>query len=40
MSVEDNYLKAVGRVLSGDGPVDKHKASQVWRFRVASRQFW
>lgn len=27
--VEDNYLKAVGRVLSGDGPVDKHKASQV-----------
>lgn len=26
---KDNYLKAVGRVLSGDGPVDKHKAAQV-----------
>ena len=26
--VQDNYLKAVGRVLSGDGPVDKHKAAQ------------
>ena len=28
LSFEDNYLKAVGRVLSGDGPVDKHKAAQ------------
>ena len=27
-SAQDNYLKAVGRVLSGDGPVDKHKAAQ------------
>lgn len=26
---KDNYLKTVGRVLFGDGPVDKHKAAQV-----------
>ncbi|CAJ1373142.1 unnamed protein product [Effrenium voratum] len=26
---KENYLKAVGRVMSGDGPVDKHKAAQV-----------
>ena len=25
---QESYLKAVGRVLSGDGPVDKHKAAQ------------
>jgi len=26
---KDHYLKTIGRVLAGDGPVDKHKAAKV-----------
>ncbi|CAE7771143.1 RRS1 [Symbiodinium sp. CCMP2456] len=27
---KDSYLKTVGRVLSGDGYIDKHKAAKAW----------